>query len=226
MNTRILQSLKVMIPPEGLKRFEAFVEGMRKDVYCPMSIEYAKYNSEYSVRLFLAATRIEFKGMKILEVGIGDGHMMEYFRDQGAIPIGIGFDSTSNEECKAKGLDVHIMDQSFMTFPDESFDLLWSQQCLEHSIMPFYTLHEYRRVLKPGALAYIELPGSDNDNADKYTDDLNHYAVMSINMWLSLMRRAKFKVRDHTFLDLVPIDRQDMKRSKLKQYSIILKKEK
>src|SRR6185295_13701831 len=48
------------------------------------------------------------------------------------------------------GYDVRYMDQSFLDFPDGSFDAIWCRHCLEHSVFPYFTLSGFNRVVKPG----------------------------------------------------------------------------
>lgn len=209
-----------------IDRLTDFLLSMRKDVFCPVAKGYekvAQYNQEYSVKLFEMSTKINLQGLKVLDVGFGDGSMLEYFKSQGAIPTGIGLDEECHREYLDKGFDVRLMDQSFMDFEDDTFDLLWSRHCLEHSIFPFYTLHEYKRVMKPGAIAFIELPGPDNDNDENYFDDWNHYSVMTKNMWKSLMKRTEFEIMDYVHLALQPAEANE-KRACMCQYIFILRK--
>jgi len=210
-----------------LSRLQAFLENNRPDQYLP-TFDHIQWvtdqNQLTALMLFELTTKFEWEGKKVLEVGFGEGFMLEQFRERLALPAGIGLDENNHQMCLGKGLDVYLADQSFMEFPDNEFDLLWSQHVLEHSLFPFFTLHEYKRVMKPGAIAYVELPGPDNDIDENYLDDLNHYCVMTKNMWLSLMRRAGFKIIDSARLELWPIQEKE-RRASICQYSIILKKE-
>ena len=45
-----------------------------------------------------------------------------------------------------------------LPFPDERFDLVVSQELLEHVRDPFRAMQEMRRVLKPGGVLYCQLP--------------------------------------------------------------------
>jgi SAM-dependent methyltransferase len=77
-----------------------------------------------------------------------------------------------------------------LEFSDEGFDLLWVRHCIEHSIFPFYTLSEFYRVLKPGAVLYLEVPIPDTPC--RHEGNVNHYSVLTNEMWMSLINRTGF----------------------------------
>lgn len=49
------------------------------------------------------------------------------------------------------------MDVQEMSFPDQSFDLVYSRSVLQHLKEPLFAIRQIRRVLKPGGGAYISL---------------------------------------------------------------------
>jgi ubiquinone/menaquinone biosynthesis C-methylase UbiE len=92
------------------------------------------------------------------------------------------------------------MEQSFLDFPDGSFDLVWARHCVEHSVMPFFTLRGFRRILKPGGYLYLEVPAPDT--TFHHETNPNHYSVLSRSGWQSLLKRSGFAMRwedDFTF---------------------------
>ncbi len=86
------------------------------------------------------------------------------------------------------------MDQSFLEFEDETFDIIWARHVIEHSIFPYYTLHEFKRVLKQTGLLYLEMPAPDTDC--HHERNLNHYSVLTRSAWTSLIERAGFIIAD------------------------------
>jgi ubiquinone/menaquinone biosynthesis C-methylase UbiE len=83
------------------------------------------------------------------------------------------------------------MDQSFLDFEDDSFDLVWARHVIEHSFMPLYTLTEFKRVLRPGAILYMEVPAPDTL---LHEQNPNHYSVLGKVMWTSLLERVGFTI--------------------------------
>ena len=128
-------------------------------------------------------------GMRVLDVGCGQGLALERFRAAGLEAVGITLGS-DYEVCRANGFEVHRMDQNFMAFADASFDVLWCRHVLEHSVAPLFTLSEYRRVLKPGGCVYVEVPAPDT--SPHHEANPNHYSVLGHSSWMSLFARAGF----------------------------------
>jgi SAM-dependent methyltransferase len=96
--------------------------------------------------------------------------------------------------CQREGLDVREMDQSFLEFEDNSFDVVWRRHALEHSVFPYFTLSGFRRVLNPAGILYIEVPAPDT--SCHHEKNLNHYSVLGKSMWLSLFERAGFVLEE------------------------------
>lgn len=141
-------------------------------------------------------TKWPFKhGSTALDIGCGDGHALKLMSRSGFSVVGITLNQNDLEPLEKEGYEVYIMDQSFLKFPDDSFDLVWSRHCLEHSIMPYFTLQEMRRVSKPGGIIYIELPA--NDSRAVHEVNINHYSIHTKTMWVELFNRIGLKVLDH-----------------------------
>jgi SAM-dependent methyltransferase len=129
---------------------------------------------------------------KVLDVGCGQGAALRLFTERGIIPVGITLGELDLDACRGQGFVVNRMDQSFLDFDDGTFDIVWARHVLEHSLFPFYTLHEFRRVLKLGGLMYMEVPLPDTDC--HHERNVNHYSVLSPSAWLSLLERNGFEV--------------------------------
>lgn len=134
-------------------------------------------------------------GKKILDCGCGQGIALELFRAKGAQAVG----TTFGEDyliCKQKGFDVYEMDQSFLDFALESFDVIWCRHALEHSLFPLFTLRGFFDVLKKNGLLYVEVPAPDT--SAKHETNRNHYSCFTKNAWLSLFQRSGFLLVDQT----------------------------
>lgn len=115
-------------------------------------------------------------------------------QEQGFFSDRIALNDKDVLECKQKGYEVYEMDQSFLDFNEEEFDLIWCRHCLEHSIFPYFTLIEFFRVLKHNGYLYIEVPAPDT-SANHQTNQ-NHYSVLGKSMWIELIKRVGFKILD------------------------------
>ena len=174
-------------------RFEAFVDRLRDDVYPepphPQHTEIANHMWALLQKVLPLPP-----GRRVLDVGCGQGLALEFFREAGHQAVGITIGDEDLAACRAKGYEVLEMDQSYLDFPDASFDLVWCRHALEHSVAPYFTLDGFRRVLAPGGVLYVEVPAPDT--ASQHQTNPNHYSVLGRSMWLSLMHRVGFDVVD------------------------------
>lgn len=136
----------------------------------------------------------------VIDVGCGDGRDIKYFREKGFNAVGLNFLESEFKAIRDKELPCIWGDQSFIPADNESFHCLYSRHCLEHSVMPFFTLVEYNRVLKMGGTCYIELPSPDVSGGQHETNP-NHYAVMGRKMWEELFIRSGFEIRKFYTVD-------------------------
>ena len=134
------------------------------------------------------------KDQAILDVGCGAGYAMEKFKEAGFTNLqGITMSDDDVKATQDRGFKCEKMDQSFMTFEDESLDFLFVRHCLEHSPFPYLTLGEFHRVLKTGGKMYIEMPAPDNHRPLEYI--ANHYSIMGAKQWAALMLRYRFQIQ-------------------------------
>lgn len=177
------------IPVTGLKRFVEFVNNVQGQSYTEEPTLTHSQVIETVLPQVLNNYSISQQGT-ILDVGCGQGPALAWLREHGYKPVGITINREDLEICRSKGFEVYPMDQSFLEFPDDQFDLVWVRHCLEHSIFPFYTLSEFYRVLKGAAYLYLEVPQPDTGSYHEFNN--NHYSVLTERMWVSLINRTGF----------------------------------
>jgi len=176
-----------------IDRLERFLEKIKQETY-PESpsephLSIAKRMFDYVNRKYPLAPN-----SKILDVGCGQGLGLELFTTKGFSSIGITLGDEDLSICRQKGYEVFEMDQSFLDFGDQEFDLVWCRHCLEHSIFPYFTLSEFFRVLKQKGYLYIEVPAPDT--SCKHQANKNHYSVLGKSMLIELIKRTGFTVLD------------------------------
>lgn len=104
-----------------------------------------------------------YGGKRLLEIGCGVGTDLLQFARGGAIVTGIDLSPHSIEIAKRRfevyGLpgEFAIGDAEQLSFPDESFDVVYSFGVLHHTPNTERAISEVRRVLKPGGEAIIML---------------------------------------------------------------------
>lgn len=161
--------------PEAPSTIHTDITGQVLDIILP------KYTTNLSAR--------------ILDIGCGQGPALDVLRNKGYLSaIGITLNDEDVRVCQLKGHDVRKMDQSFLEFPNDSFDLIWARHVIEHSIFPYFTLTEFARVLAPGGVLYLEVPAPET--ACHHETNPNHYSVLGRGAWTSLLGRCGFVVRE------------------------------
>jgi len=169
-------------------RLDAFLDDRFKEIYPEPSAEPHISIINRMVPEFIETHKIA-PGMRVLDVGCGEGLAMELFREHGCETLGVGFGGEA-ETARAKGFEVVESDMSFLDLDEASFDVVWCRHVVEHSIFPFFTLSEMFRLLKSGGSLYMEVPAIET--ASQHETNPNHYSVMPKDMWASLLHRLGF----------------------------------
>jgi len=163
----------IIIPPEvkqsALESIGAFFEpisGVNRDANISDFLDTSK--SFKRVEMIRRYTPIE--GQKVLEVGSGFGTNLavwiKHFNvdGYGVEPGGVGFNQgflASQKLLAANGIDPYRIinaNGESLPFPDESFDIVYSGNVLEHTQDPEQVLSESIRVLRKGGILHMEMP--------------------------------------------------------------------
>lgn len=118
----------------------------------------------------------------------------------------MGYDRALRREVRRQGLTMDddptivAMDAAAMTFPDGSFDCVFSHSCFEHLGEPGDVIRQVARVLRPGGLAYVDV--------HLYTSDSGCHDVrifsgrrQSIPPWSHLRPRYRHLVQSNSYLN-------------------------
>lgn len=109
-----------------------------------------------------------FAGKRCLDAGCGGGRASILMLEQGAREVvGVDLSSQNVKTCRSIAKSRGFKNASFvrhsllkLPFPDESFDVVWSNGVLHHTRDPDRTLAEICRVLKVGGRMWLYLYGS------------------------------------------------------------------
>lgn len=104
----------------------------------------------------------DIRGQRVLEIGCGRGVFARYLAEQGAevvaadfSPVAVGYARRRLEGFDATTIVADIQD---IPFPDESFDVVISQETLEHVPDPTRGLAELVRVTRRGGKLLVTTP--------------------------------------------------------------------
>ena len=138
---------------------------------------------------------------------------LQMFRNNGSIRTlktmgrkAMGYDRALRREVERQGLTVDddptivTMDAAAMTFPDGSFNCVFSHSCFEHLSEPGDVIRHVARVLRPGELAHVD--------AHLYTSDSGCHDVRifsgrreSIPAWSHLRPQYRHLVQPNSYLN-------------------------
>jgi SAM-dependent methyltransferase len=120
---------------------------------------------------------------------------------------GIGFDRAIRAEyVKQAGvnswpsLNIQKMDAECMSFPDNSFDVIFSSAVFEHIANPARVLHEVARVLRPGGVFLCRLHLYTSDSGCHDTRIFSNHRSM-LPLWSHLREPHRGKVVENTYLN-------------------------
>ena len=100
-------------------------------------------------------------GLRILELGAGEGEHIDFVAPDYADYIATDLDSERLERLSSrniKNLRVESVDAACTPYADQYFDRLIATCLLAHMLKPEETLQEWRRIIKPGGSLTIYIP--------------------------------------------------------------------
>jgi 2-polyprenyl-3-methyl-5-hydroxy-6-metoxy-1,4-benzoquinol methylase len=143
-------------------------------------------------RRFLKQTGKLTKSKRILEIGSGNGLLLNMLTKEGFDIEGSEYsvDHVNTARKLYKGIKIKEMSGDDITYPDKSFDIVISFDVLEHIKDTKKHLSEVKRVLKPGGYYIFCTP-------NKYTN-----IPWEIMRYRSLTAWTKYHVALHTYWQL------------------------
>lgn len=104
------------------------------------------------------------KSAKVLDLGCGEGNSIDFFQSISEKIDWHGVDIESSPEVRKRTRDhdsIKSFDGANLPYPDNSFDLIYCNQVMEHVRFPDALTNEAFRVLKPdglfiGSVSYLE----------------------------------------------------------------------
>lgn len=114
--------------------------------------------SEEENRLEIERAMLPRPGGTLLDLGCSTGEVTVRVAAAANVErmVGVEFVEELAADARARGIEVHIADLGRpLPFEDESFDVVHSNQVIEHLARTDVFLREVRRVLKPGGYAVI-----------------------------------------------------------------------
>ena len=129
------------------------------DYFNPSKFEKAAIRRRYEA---LAALSRPEKSMRILEIGSGGGAALTVLHNKAVVYIPLDVTVKNLLEIRRKGSNLKTLplagDGIFLPLKDDSIDIIFCSEVLEHVNEPVAVLKEIRRVLKERGKAVISVP--------------------------------------------------------------------
>ncbi len=107
-------------------------------------------------------------GGRVLDIGCGDGHVLDQLRRHGGASLrleGVEFSPVAVAAAERAGFVIHRGRIEEVALPAGSFDLVIMNQLIEHVSDPIAVLHKVAGVLRPGGVVFVETPNLDSADA-------------------------------------------------------------
>jgi 2-polyprenyl-3-methyl-5-hydroxy-6-metoxy-1,4-benzoquinol methylase len=99
-------------------------------------------------------------GGRLVEIGCGNGDMLQILREAGWQAEGVDFDPAAVTIARDNGLQVHLGTLQSKGYATNTFDAVTSSHTIEHLSDPALFLNECYRILRPGGRLSIVTPNS------------------------------------------------------------------
>jgi 2-polyprenyl-3-methyl-5-hydroxy-6-metoxy-1,4-benzoquinol methylase len=183
----------------------------------PTSKELEDYYSVYAYekeKKIPEPTRVSLEGLldsfekyrknnRILDVGCGEGWILELAMKRGWQPYGTEFSSKAIEICEKKGIKMYAGVLKAEDIKEKDFDIIVSSETIEHINNPREELANIHQLLRKGGLFYITTPNfnsylrrmmKDKYAIIKYPEHLSYYTTTTLNKLLRNTGFSKVKL--------------------------------
>ena len=133
------------------------------------------------------------KGLRVLDVGCGTGAVLDFLKNFGFDAAGIDMSSEALKYCRAKNLKAHYGMADKIDFPDNSFDIIFALDVLEHLDDDIGAVAEVYRVLKKDGLFIATVPA--HNFLWSYHDEALHHKRRYSKGEFGELIASKFKIK-------------------------------
>lgn len=166
----------------------------------------------------VALAQIPVKG-RILDVGCGDGTVLEWAAELGWSVIGIEIDLAAVARVRSKGLKVVEGTYEKLSEIREQFDCVLCLHVIEHVHNPIDLLERLKNVLKPGGVLIISTPNSSSQMRTVFQENWRgleaprHLSIPNINLLKLLLTKLEFSsIRQFSNANLTGVESSRIRR--------------
>ncbi len=134
------------------------------------------------------------EGMRILDIGSGNGDISRFFAARGNQVSGVDVDDKRKQ--KDDSFEFALVDSEKLPFEDATFDLVLSHHVIEHVSDQRLHLSEIKRVLKPGGACYLATP---NRTSPIMRGHVGNQMVLRHHQMQPLFEECGFQVWEYSY---------------------------
>jgi SAM-dependent methyltransferase len=158
-------------------------------------------------------------GSKVLDIGCGSGEIAHVINEKGYAVSGIDFSPVAIELARKQGINSQLADlDNGIPFDDNTFNIVWAGDVIEHVFDPIFVLNEINRVLVPGGQLLCTIPYDLNiatrlrvffghsyqENVYREYGQYKHHTFFSIPLMKYMLDTAGLKPQDIKYLIKIP----------------------
>lgn len=208
---------------KNMRRYE--IHGLVKCSECdfvymkkiPSKEELENYYSVYSyqqIQEIPEPTRISLENLldtfekyrvnnRMLDVGCGEGWILELAKTRGWQVYGTEFSQRALEICEHKGIRMYLGELNLEKFKEKEFDIIISSETIEHINNPRNEISNFYQLLRKGGLLYITTPNfnsylrlilKEKYDLITYPEHLSYYTKSTLNKLLTNSGLRKIKL--------------------------------
>ena len=146
---------------------KAFYERVGTHARSPEEMSPREWDGERRRYEVIAAAALGHGGGRVLDVGVGDGHLLERLAHAGVDALaGVDLaqsrlDRVSRHVTAATSMELRQGSAEKLPFGDREFDTVTCSEVLEHLVDPAVAVREAWRVLRPGGTYVVTVPHNE-----------------------------------------------------------------
>lgn len=158
-------------------------------------------------------------GSKVLDIGCGSGEIAHVINEKGYAVSGIDFSPVAIELARKQGINSQLADlDNGIPFDNNTFNIVWAGDVIEHVFDPIFVLNEINRVLVPSGQLLCTIPYDLNiatrlrvffghsyqENVYREYGQYKHHTFFSIPLMKYMLDTAGLKPQDIKYLIKIP----------------------
>jgi len=197
-----------------MQRESSFFEDYYRKYWQRSDIISSKQRKYAAERAMIAASLLPIRRGKVLDVGCGEGFLVQYLTEKKFKVYGMDVSAKAVEIGAKKGFKMKMGDiQKGVPFKDK-FDAIFCLEVLEHLVDPVRAVENMRKSLKPGGCLILSVPNEFHilrrlcilfGIVDFSSPGWHHLRFFTIASFRKMLKNCNLKIVEASFIPLYSI---------------------